>query len=241
MVNLIPMAGEGKRFKDAGYSIPKPMIKVDGKPMVIRALESLPKASKNILIVRKNHLNIADLKSLLDDYFENIIIIEIDDLTEGQASTCLLSESHISKNSILNIGACDIGFKFDPDKHNELLNKYDSFIWTYTNNSNVLSHPEMYGWVKRKLNSDEIEYVSCKKQISDKLLDEHVVSGTFTFKNSNLFFAGIKEMIKKNDKVNGEYYLDNIFNHLPHVSSVFKVEEYYSWGTPEELNNYLIR
>ena len=101
------MAGDGKRFKDAGYSTPKPLIKVDGKPMVIKALESLPKASKNILIVRKDQLNIVEFKSLLNNYFENVIIIEIDYLTGGQASTCLLSEKQIPKNSILNIHYCE--------------------------------------------------------------------------------------------------------------------------------------
>ena len=233
------MAGDGRRFKDAGYSTPKPLIKVDGKPMVIKSLESLPKASKNILIVRKDQLNIIEFKSLLSNYFKNVIIIEIDYLTEGQASTCLLSESYIPENSILNIGACDVGFKYDSNKYIETLNNFDSFVWTYNNNPNVLIHPEMYGWVKRRVNSSEIKYVSCKKPISDKLLIDHVVSGTFTFKNSNLFFEGIKKMISKEDKVNGEYYLDNIFNHLTNKSSVFKVEEYYSWGTPSELNNYL--
>ena len=84
------MAGECKRFKEAGYTIPKPLIEVDGKPIVIKSLQSLPKASKNILIVRKEHLNIEDFKSLLNNYFENVIVIEIDYLTEGQASTCLL-------------------------------------------------------------------------------------------------------------------------------------------------------
>ncbi len=233
------MAGEGVRYKKAGYSTPKPLIKVDGKPMVIKALESLPKASKNILIVRKDHLNIYDFKSQLDNFFKNVIIIEIDYLTEGQAATCLLSESYVSGNSILNIGACDIGFNYDMNKYKETLNKYDSFIWTYNNNPNVLKNPEMYGWVKRHINSDEIEYVSCKKPISDKLLLDHVVSGTFTFKNSDLFFEGIKKMISSNDRVNGEFYLDNIFNHLACKSSVFKVKEYFSWGTPEELNSYL--
>lgn len=233
------MAGDGRRFKDAGYSTPKPLIKVDGKPMVIKSLESLPKASKNILIVRKDQLNIIEFKSLLSNYFKNVIVIEIDYLTEGQASTCLLAESYIPENSILNIGACDVGFKYDSNKYIETLNNFDSFVWTYNNNPNVLIHPEMYGWVKRRVNSSEIKYVSCKKPISDKLLIDHVVSGTFTFKNSNLFFEGIKKMISKEDKVNGEYYLDNIFNHLTNKSSVFKVEEYYSWGTPSELNNYL--
>ena len=233
------MAGEGKRFKDAGYSTPKPLIKIDGKPMVVKSLESLPKASKNILIVRKDHLNIDEFKSLLGEYFNNIIIIEIDYLTEGQASTCLLSESYVPKNSILNIGSCDVGFEYNKESFKKKLELNDSLIWTYNNNPNVLIHPEMYGWVKRKLNSDEIESVSCKSPISKNLLEDHVVSGTFTFKNSDSFFNGIKKMISKNDKVNGEFYLDNVFNHLSNKSSVFKVEKYFSWGTPKELNYYL--
>ena len=232
------MAGEGKRFKEAGYTIPKPLIEVDGKPMVIKALESLPRASKNILIVRKDHLNIDDFKFLLDNYFENVVIIEIDYLTEGQASTCLLSESYIPRNAILNIGACDIGFKYDKKKYKETLDRFESFIWSYNNNPNVLKNPEMYGWIKTKTNSNEIEQVSCKKPISDKLMEDHVVSGTFTFKNSDLFFEGIKKMILENDRVNGEFYLDNVFNHLTHKSSIFKVEKYYSWGTPSELLFY---
>lgn len=232
------MAGEGKRFKDAGFTIPKPLIEVDGKPMIIKALQSLPKASKNVLIVRKEHLNIYDLKSLLKNYFENVFIIEIDYLTEGQASTCLLSESYIPRNSILNIGACDIGFKYDTKKYKETLDNFESIIWTYNNNPNVLKNPEMYGWVKTKTHSNEVEMVSCKKPISNKLIEDQVVSGTFTFKNSDLFFEGIKKMISEDDRVNGEFYLDNVFNHLTHKSSIFKVEKYYSWGTPSELLFY---
>jgi len=240
LINLIPMAGEGKRFKEAGYTTPKPLIEVNGKPMIIRALESLPKASKNILIIRKDHLNIVNFKSILDNYyFKNIIIIEVDYLTQGQASTCLLAEKEVPENSILNIGVCDIEFRYDSVKYNKTLKEFDSFIWTYTNNKNVLNNPEMYGWVKKKLNSNEIEYVSCKKPVSKNLLVDHVVSGTFTFKNSKTFFNAIKKMIKKNDRVNGEFYLDNIFNHLNKKSSVFQVDKYCSWGTPKELKLYL--
>ena len=232
------MAGEGKRFKEAGFSTPKPLIKVDGVPMVIKALKSLPEASKNILIVRKDHLNIVEFKQLLDNHFENVVIIEIDYLTSGQASTCLLAEEYIPVNSILNVGACDVGFKYNFDEYKKTLNEFNSFIWTYNKNLNVLKNPEMYGWVKLKDSTNEIKYVSCKKPISNDLLNDYVVSGTFTFKNSNLFFDGIKKMIKENDLTNGEFYLDTIFNHLKNKSTIFNVDEYYSWGTPAELKNY---
>lgn len=232
------MAGEGKRFKEAGFNTPKPLIKVDGVPMVIKALKSLPKASKNILIVRKDQLKIVEFKQLLDSHFENVVIIEIDYLTSGQASTCLLAEEYIPDNTILNIGACDVGFKYNFDEYKKTLNEFNSFIWTYNKNRNVLLHPEMYGWVKLKDDTKEIDYVSCKKPISNNLLTDCVVSGAFTFKNSSLFFEGIKKMISENDRTNGEFYLDSIFNHLDNKSGVFKINEYYSWGTPKELNKY---
>lgn len=232
------MAGEGKRFKEAGFNTPKPLIKVDDVPMVIKALKSLPKASKNILIVRKDQLNIVEFKQLLDSHFENVVIIEIDYLTSGQASTCLLAEEYIPDNVILNVGACDVGFKYNFDEYKKTLNEFNSFIWAYNKNRNVLKHPEMYGWVKLKDGTNEIDHVSCKKPISNDLLNDFVVSGAFTFKNSNLFFKGIKKMISENDRTNGEFYLDSIFNHLENKSGVFKINEYYSWGTPKELNKY---
>ena len=63
---------------------------------------------------------------------------EVDYLTNGQASTCLLSEKYIQKNCILNVGACDIGFSYKHENYLKTLKNYNSFIWTYNNNKNVL-------------------------------------------------------------------------------------------------------
>ena len=237
IVNLIPMAGEGSRFKKEGYLLPKPLIPVNGIPMIVRALKSLPKAQKNILIVRKDQINVSDLKKVLGKYFQNIKIIEIDYLTEGQAVTCLLAEKEVPKGVVLNVGACDVGFEYDNSKYYSTIEKYGAFIWTYNQNLNVLKNPEMYGWVKL-LDEDKIDYVSCKKPISKDLINDHVVSGTFTFKDSDLFFHSITKMIHSEDRVNNEFYLDNIFNHLSIDSGIFKVDSYNSWGTPSELNSY---
>ena len=232
------MAGEGQRFKDAGFTNPKPLIEVNGLPMIVRALKCLPKALKNILVVRTDTLDINEFKKNIKNYFSNVIIIEINKLTEGQAITCLLAKNYIPDNSILNIGACDIGVEFNINDYKKSLETFDSFIWTYNNNNNVLKHPHMYGWVKSNSNN-EVEYVSCKKPISNNLLQDHVVSGIFTFKNSSLFFKAIKKMIKQNDRVNNEFYVDNVFNYLDHVAGVMKLKKYSSWGTPGELEDYL--
>lgn len=238
IINLIPMAGEGKRFKDEGFKIPKPLIDIYGKPMVIRALESLPKADKNILIVRKDVIDLDAFKNILDHYFDKNEIIEIDFLTEGQASTCLLAEEKISKNSILNIGACDIGFRYNKKTLFKNLEQYDSLIWSYNKNANVLKNPKMYGWIKTIKDTNQIKYVSCKEPISNDLLNDFVVSGTFTFKRAYQFFESVKKMIASNDRVNNEFYIDNLYNHTNFKSGIFKVDKHFSWGTPYELNNF---
>ena len=104
IVNLIPMAGEGKRFKDEGYQLPKPLIKVDGIPMVIKALNSLPKADKNLFILREDQIDYLQFKRTVSKFCSNFELILLDKITEGQASTCLYAENFIEQNSILNIG-----------------------------------------------------------------------------------------------------------------------------------------
>ena len=49
-VNIIPMAGEGIRFADQGYRLPKPLIPINGVPMVVRAAKCLPDADLWIFI-----------------------------------------------------------------------------------------------------------------------------------------------------------------------------------------------
>ena len=88
-VNLIPMAGDGKRFIDAGYTTPKPLIEINGLPMIVHAAKSLPKADLWIFICRENHIAEAGIDKVLKAFFPGAIVLSIGYLTEGQASTCL--------------------------------------------------------------------------------------------------------------------------------------------------------
>lgn len=237
-VNLIPMAGEGKRFKDEGYTISKPFIEIKGKPMIVRALECLPKAEKNILIFRKDVISQDKLWKILNPIFKKVELIGIDYLTDGQASTCLLAEDIIDDNDSITIGACDIGVSFDTKSFNKALENHQNLVWIYKGNPNARKNPQMYGWVETFKNKEIIQ-VHCKKPFSKNLETDPIVSGIFTFNKASNLFDGIQKMHDNNDKVNGEFYLDNVINHLKNPSIIFEVNQFYSWGTPIELKQYL--
>ena len=59
---VMPMAGSGSRFKKYGYHTPKPLIKVNGEPMFIKAAKSFPKYFKWLFIANKNLKSLDDFK-----------------------------------------------------------------------------------------------------------------------------------------------------------------------------------
>src|SRR5436190_18210022 len=94
-VNLIPMAGAGRRFAEAAYALPKPLIPVAGVPMVVRAARALPAADQWIFICRGEHVREAAIDRELRKHFSSAIVLTVDQTTAGQASTCLLAAAEL--------------------------------------------------------------------------------------------------------------------------------------------------
>ena len=84
------MAGRGSRFSEIGFKEPKPLIDVNGKPMVIQAVNCLPKSKNNVFICLKSHVDKFKIDDQLRKYYEGCDILELDETTEGQACTCEL-------------------------------------------------------------------------------------------------------------------------------------------------------
>jgi len=240
-VNIIPMAGEGQRFIDQGYKTPKPIIDVNGMPMIIRAAQNLPHADKWIFICRSSHINDYNIDKILNKYYPSAIIISVDELTEGQASTCLLAREYLFPDDQLTIGACDNGVVYNQDIFDRNIINNDALIWTFRNNHTVLNNPNMYGWVSIDGNSNAIS-VSCKKSISNNPLNDHAIIGTFSFKRAEYFLRCADNMIEKNRRINNEFYLDVVMDELiqnKYKTIPFEVEKYICWGTPLDLETYL--
>ena len=238
-INLVPMAGEGKRFLDEGYKTPKPLIKINGIPMFVLAAKALPKADLYIFICLKKHVKKFKINKVIKSFFPKSKIIILDKITNGQAATCLKAEKFLKKDDILTIGACDNGMHYSQKKINNKINKSDLVIWTFKNNKTVSRNPNMYGYVKTK-KPDNVIFVSCKKTISKSPGNDHTIIGAFSFKKAETFLKFSKDLIKQNKRINKEFYLDSVAKLCVSSKLIVKVNlvnKYIGWGTPTDFTN----
>jgi len=242
MTNLIPMAGEGKRFKDVGYTTPKPFIPVSGKPMIIQAARSMPASDKWIFVCRKEHVDDYKISEVLRKEFTNAQIITVDKTTEGQAATCLLAKNLMDKDKPLFIGCCDAGMIWNRKKWGNLIGdkSIDAVIWAFTKQPNLVVNPKAWGWIDVDSNN-VVKRMSVKIPISGNPFNDQAVIGNFWFRTGQLFIDMAEELIRKNIRVNNEFYVDSIPDVLiKHGKKVvtFVVDKYIGWGTPVDLQTY---
>lgn len=236
------MAGAGQRFVDAGYTVPKPLIDVGGLPMIVHAARSLPQPDLWIFACRSEHVREARIDVELQKLFQPCIVITVDRLTEGQASTCLLAREHLRPDDFLSIGACDNAMTWDPASFAEAVADPadDFFVWSFRNNPAVLQDPRMYGWVKTDA-TGAISGVSVKVPISATPIRDHAVIGAFTFRRAELFLDACDDMIRANARIKNEFYVDNAINFALARGArgrPFEVDRYICWGTPRDLETY---
>ncbi|MFZ9377026.1 MAG: HAD-IA family hydrolase, partial [Candidatus Fonsibacter ubiquis] len=110
---LIPMAGAGSRFQQAGYTFPKPLIDVKGKPMIQTVIENLNVEANFIFVVQKEHREKYNLDTLLNLITPNCKIVEVDGITEGAACTTLLAKKFIDNDQSLLMANSDQFVEWD--------------------------------------------------------------------------------------------------------------------------------
>jgi len=249
---ILPMAGAGSRFFNVGYSTPKPLLDVEGLPMVVQAVKCLPPTNKKIFICQKSHLEEYPIAETLLNHFkgDDVSVIDIDYITEGQACTCELAFNNacVNENNVqipddkpVMISACDNGVYYDMQKYLDVWTDpaVDIIIWSFSNNPTSLLYPHMYAW----LDVDEsgfIKRVSIKKPFTD-CDAKHCIIGTMVFKKARYFKEGLDLIYSGNLRTNGEFYVDNMIEPLiekGYRCKIFDVTNYLCWGTPNDYKTY---
>lgn len=240
-INLIPMAGLGSRFKKEGYTTPKPLIPVSGKPMVIQAAAALPASSMTRFICLAEHLASYPLAENIKSYLPSAEMIALDKLTEGQAITCLAGLEGADESAPLFIAACDNSMVYDQTKLAELIaSGVDAIAFTFKEHMSVKNNPQMYGYVKVD-NAENVVDVSVKVPLSETPEKDHAIVGAFYFKTVKLFKQAVASLVAKNKRVNNEFYVDSVIGELAQMGydvKPFLVDDYICWGTPNDLKTF---
>lgn len=232
---VIPMAGLGTRFSQVGYALPKPLINVNGKPMIQLVVENLriTNCKQNfIFIVREEHIDAYNLIPNLQIIAPNCQIIPVHETTQGAACTVLLAQKYINNDIPLIIANSDQFLEWNPlhflnyAKNNNL----DGLISTFTS-----SHPK---WSYAKLDSSgKVTQVAEKNPISN-----HATTGIYYWKHGHNFITFANMMISKNIRVNNEFYVCPVFNQAidnNKTIGVYPCDKMWGLGTPEDLEFFL--
>lgn len=233
---LIPMAGAGSRFHQAGYSVPKPLIKVFDKTMIRTSVDTLKLKGIDcnyIFVARlyKEQEHNDALKKELLSIDPEATIVYVNELTEGSACTCLLAKDKMNKDLPLFIFNCDQVFNFSQRTIDTIYNVVNSnfngavITWKDTNPKNSFC----------EVGEDSICFNFTEKQpVSDNAL-----IGFHYWKKTSDFISSAEQMIEHKLKFNNEYYIAPTYNFLDSIVNIpIRKDECYLIGTPTDLDYY---
>jgi NDP-sugar pyrophosphorylase family protein len=238
---LMPMAGAGRRFADAGFALPKPLIPVSGRPMVVQAARDLVAARRARFVLRRDLSGLDAIIAAIRQERPEAEFTVLERLTEGQAATCLAGLERVPDDTPLVIGACDNGLVYDAGALEALLGDpaVDVVVFGARGHPPARRRPEAYGWIDAEPGG-RVRRVSVKMPLADPARDPIVV-GAFAFRRAGDFRRAAERMIAADRRVNGEFYVDECMNvaiELGLSVRLFQVEHYAGWGTPDELKTF---
>lgn len=257
---VIPMAGLGSRFTKAGYTDPKPFIDVAGKPMIHRVIENLTpyQPHKFILLARREH------EDYVDRHLSFADVIWVEEMTEGAACTVLLAKDKLnqydplviansdqivewnSSNSIKSVMLdCELNTLWFRETNNidDMINhaKWQGFISSIA--TFTASHPKWsYAKTKRLRLAEKLSVTEVAEK---KVISDNATVGVYYFETASLFIDAAHNMIKKNIRVNGEFYVCPVFNEIiarytdPYAATIYPIHKMLPMGTPEDLEETL--
>ena len=241
---IIPMSGYGERFRRAGYKVPKPLIEVEGKPIIYHVIDMFPGEHEFMFICNKDHLKSTSMKSIIKEYSKDleyrIIGIEPHKLGPVHAVTHAYSYLDPLKPTIVNY--CDFTCYWDFEEFTKYVSsaKCDCASPAY-----IGFHPHSLGntnYAYIKTNEEkELIQIKEKEPFTEDRMNEYASSGTYYFAKGEYVKRYFNLLIDKDINLKGEYYCSLVYNLMQKdelTTKVYELEHFMQWGTPEDLREY---
>ena len=237
---VMPMAGEGSRFKKEGWTVPKPLISLHGQPLFKHAISSVSASDidlKYSFVVRQEHIDEYKIDEKIRSYLPNANIFAVLNTTRGAVETCLMAESAIKDSDAVIVMDCDLEFRSQSFMQiiREMLNQE-----VFESQGGALvsfdSCDSRYSYAE--LNDDGFVIRTAEKEV----ISNHALCGAYFFSSGKKFKQVAHRLLDEPEFKKPEFYVSLLFNYLladGETVRLAKMEEYYSYGTPEELQKYI--
>ena len=222
------MAGMGSRFIEKGYHLPKPLIKIFGKPMIQLVVESLDLEANYIFIVQKEHRVKYHLDDVLDGIAPGCKVVEVDGLTDGAARTTLMAKDLINNHTPLVIANSDQVVVWDSSVFKSLISS-QNVIAVFEANDPKWSYAEIENGIVKRVAEKEV-------------ISNNASVGIYSFKTGAEYIKYAEQMIAKDIRTNNEFYIAPVYNEAiadGQLTIAYDVKEMHGLGTPEDMNKFI--
>ena len=240
---VIPMSGFGERFRAAGYTVPKPLIEVDGKAIIQYVVEMFDSKDDFIFICNEEHLldSSYNMQSILKSAAPNggIISIKPHKLGPVYAVMQAIDEIDLQKPTVVNY--CDFACYWDYDHFKDFAKRLDAdgIIPSYRGFHPHTLWSNYYAYVREdKYRAFEIQE---KRPFTSNPRDEFASSGTYYFKTGELMLQYFQRCIDEGLMVSDEYYVSMTYKPMMQDKLkvyVYELQHFMQWGTPSDLKEY---
>ena len=237
---VMPMAGEGSRFANAGWATPKPLIELNGQPLFKHAISSVSADGiqmKYSFIVRQEHIDKYAIDKGIKSFLPEANIFSVLKTTRGAVETCLMAESAIADDDAIIVMDCDLEFR-----SKEFIRIIKSILSEPAEKSN--------GGALVSFESDQPKYSYAelgnnglvKRTAEKEVISNHALCGAYFFSTGKEFKQVAHRLLDEPEFKKPEYYVSLLYNYMLEKGErvyLAPMEEYYSYGTPEELMRYI--
>lgn len=234
MINIvIPMAGRGSRFAEAGYKMPKPLINIHGHPMIEYVTQNVRPNCEHrfIYICQQEHIGKYGLTKELERIAPGCVVVMIDHITDGAACTVLLAEKYIDNNDALMIANSDQYVDTDINAYISAIENNDGLIMTMPANDPKWSF----------IRYDDKGFVTLVRE--KEVISNEATVGIYNYKHGSDFVKYAHRMVGKNIRVNNEFYVAPVYNEMiedgKRVVFCDVGEKMFGLGVPEDLNKFM--
>lgn len=239
---IIPMSGKGARFKAAGYKDLKPLIEVDGAPIIEHVVRMFPGETDFLFICAADALAETPLRDTLQRLAPRGRIVEIEPHKLGPVHAVLQAEQWIRRDQPVVVNYCDFAVEWDFQDFARKMRELacEGCITAYKGFHPHTLGPNLYAYMRHQDNF--MLEIAEKHCFTGDRMQEYASAGTYYFRSGELLLQYFRKAVERGLRTNGEFYASTPYNLLVEDGLrvyIYELTKFFQWGTPEDLEEYM--